>query len=241
MNLKEEIIKIVQLQEIDSKIYNLKQEKEIKKPSKLEQLKSEFEQKKQSLSAFEEKIKEIQLKKKEEEIELASKEESLRKAQSQLYQLKTNKEYQAKLSEIASLKADVSVEEDNLLKILDEIEVAKKDFDSQKDTLNQEEVAFKEEESKIQNEIKEIDAQIKNLEDKRKSFINGVDQSILAKYEQLLRTRQGLAIVPVNNGNCGYCYMRVTHQKINQIKMYKDLVFCESCVHILYIPEDINP
>ena len=81
---------------------------------------------------------------------------------------------------------------------------------------------------------------IKNLEDKRKSFIGGIDKKTFAKYEQLLKTRQGLAIVPVNNNNCGYCYMRVTHQKINEIKMYKDLVFCENCVRILYIPEDIK-
>jgi predicted nucleic acid-binding Zn-ribbon protein len=241
MNLKEEIIKIVQLQEIDSHRYTLCQEKDVKKPAQLEILTGEFEQKKQSLSAFEEKIKAAQLKKKEKELELASKEEGLRKFQGQLYQLKTNKEYQAKLSEIASLKADISIVEDGLLKILEEIEAAKKEFDIQKASLDQEEKKFKEQENKIQNEIRDMDIQIKNLEDKRKSFIGAVDQNILAKYEKLLKTRQSLAIVPVNNSNCGYCHMRVTHQKINEIKMYKDLAFCENCVRMLYIPEDVNP
>jgi len=119
MNLKEELVKIVQLQEVDSNIYSLKQEKDIKKPAQLESIKVEFEEKKNELSAFEEKIKATQLKKKEKEIELASKEENLRKSQGQLYQLKTNKEYQAKLTEIGSLKADISIEEDDLLKIMD--------------------------------------------------------------------------------------------------------------------------
>ena len=67
MDLKEEIIKIVQLQEIDSRIYSLRQEKDIKKPAQLEALKADFEQKKQTISAFEEKIKATQLKKKDKE------------------------------------------------------------------------------------------------------------------------------------------------------------------------------
>ena len=57
MHLKEEITKIVRLQEIDSNIYNLKQEKDVKKPVQLESLRVEFEEKKKKLSAFEEKIK----------------------------------------------------------------------------------------------------------------------------------------------------------------------------------------
>jgi predicted nucleic acid-binding Zn-ribbon protein len=240
MDLKEEIIKIVQLQEIDSRIYNLSQERDIKKPAQLETLRADFDQRKQILSAFEERIRAAQLKKKDKEIDLGSKEEGLRKAQAQLYQLKTNKEYQAKLAEIASLKADISAVEDGLLKILDEIESATKEFDSQKASLDQEEKKFKEQENSIQNEIKDMDAQIKSLEDKRKSFAGVVDKNTLSKYENLLKTRQGLAIVPVNNNNCGYCHMRVTHQTVNEIKMYKDLVFCGSCVRILYMPEDIN-
>ncbi len=240
MNLKEEITKIVQLQEIDSQIYVLSQEKDIKKPAQLEALKGEFAQKKQNLSIFEDKVKAVQLKKKDKELELASKEEGLRKSQGQLYQLKTNKEYQAKLSEIASLKADISIAEDELLRILEEIEVTKKELDIQKSSLDQEEKKFKEQEGMITNEMRDMDAKIKNLQDKRESFISNIDQNILSKYEKLLQVRQGLAIVPVNNANCGYCHMRVTHQKINEIKMYKDMVFCENCVRMLYIPEDIN-
>ena len=106
--------------------------------------------------------------------------------------------------------------------------------------MDKEESKFKEQENALQNEMKDMDIQIKGLEDKRKSFVGAVDQNILAKYENLLKTRQGLAIVPVSNNNCGYCHMRVTHQTLNEIKMYKDLVFCGSCVRMLYIPEDIN-
>jgi predicted nucleic acid-binding Zn-ribbon protein len=240
MNLKEEIIKIVQLQEIDKKIYNFKQEKDIKKPGLLEDLKQEFAQRKQGLSACEENLKQAQLNKKERELELAAKEENLRKNQGQLYQLKTNKEYQAKLSEIGSLKADISIEEEKIIKILDEVDDASKESQAKKEQLAQNEENFKNAEAKISDEIKDIEAQIINLEDKRKYYIKDLEPQILAKYEQLLKTRQGLALAQVVDSNCGSCYLKVTHQKINEIKMYKDLVLCENCVRVLYIPGDLK-
>jgi len=238
MNLKEEIKKIVELQEIDSKIYQMREEKDSKLPQELKALKEEYEQKKQNLSTAEEKLKEIQLKKKDKEIDLASKEENAHKAQGQLYQLKTNKEYQAKLNEIESLKADISVAEEDLLKILDEVEASKKEQEVQKEKLAQEEKAFKDSEDTIKGRIKDLNAQINTLQEKRQRFTSNIDKKILEKYEQLLKTRQGLAIVPVEGENCGSCHMRVTHQKINEIKMFDNLVFCESCVRILYLPDD---
>tara|TARA_B100000315_G_C14429667_1_gene519531 strand:+ start:73 stop:798 length:726 start_codon:yes stop_codon:yes gene_type:complete len=240
MNLKEEIIKIVQLQEIDSKIYQMQEKKDSKFPIELKTLESEFEQKKLNLSDAEEKLKEMQLKKKDTELELATKEENARKAQGHLYQLKTNKEYQAKLNEINSLKADISVAEEEVLKILDGVDAAKKEVATQKEKLSQDEKAFKDAQGAISNHVKDLDAQIKNLQEKRQQFTDGVDKEIISKYEQLLQTRQGLAVVPVQNSNCRSCHLRVTHQKVNEIKMFDKLVFCENCVRILYIPEDIK-
>jgi len=239
MNLKDEIRKIVEVQELDQRLYSLRQEKDVIKPARLEEMKNEFERERQKSSLFEKKIKELQLKKKDKEIDLGSKEENLKKAQSQLYQLKTNKEYEAKLREISILKADISVAEEEVIKILDEIEPAHKDLEQEKECLRQEEGRIKEQEVKINNEIKDAAAQIENLNCKRKTLVGEIDKEILHKYEQLLKTRQGLAIVPVKGDNCGACHLLLTHQTINEIKMYENFVFCNNCVRILYMPEDI--
>lgn len=238
MNLKDEIRKIASLQEIDSKIYDLSQKKDKDLPTELNKLKVEFEEKKKTLEIFAEKIKELQLKKKDRELELATKEEAIKKAQAQLYQLKTNKEYQAKLSEISSLKADASLLEEEVIKVLDEIEKAEAVSNEKKAALAGEEKEFKESSDKINSQINDIAAEIKTLEDKRGILNRDVDQKILGQYEKLLKTRMGLAIVAVENHNCGACYLRVTPQTLNEIKMYKSLVFCESCLRILYISED---
>ena len=229
-----------QLQEIDLRIYALREEKDVTRPAELESLKNELEKRKQALLVFEEKYKKVQLIKKEKEINLASKEEGLRKAQGDLYQLKTNKEYQAKLSEIASLKADISIFEEEIIKILDELEIIKKELNMQKEVFVQEEKNISNKETIIRSQIEQIGIDIKNLEDKRKISIDGVDKKLLATYEQLLKKRSGLAVVPVRENNCGACHLLLNPQKINEIKMYEKMVFCENCVRMLYIPEDIQ-
>ena len=90
------------------------------------------------------------------------------------------------------------------------------------------------------SEIEEIEVKIKELEDKRKQLTSQINENLLSTYEKLLKTRNGLAIVPVENENCGACHIKVTAQKINEIKMYKELIFCENCVRILYLKEDFE-
>jgi predicted nucleic acid-binding Zn-ribbon protein len=240
MNLKDEIRKLVSLQEIDSKVYIFQQKKDVENPTLLDGIKKEFEEKKKTLQAFEADVKEKLLRKKDRELELASKEETVSKSQGQLYQLKTNKEYQAKLSEIESLKADVSVLEEDVLKVLDEIEEAEKKLKEAREKIAQEENEAKEKETAINNEQKEIEINIKGLEDKRRILVVDIDKNILSKYENLIKTRSGLALVPLKSESCGACFMKVNPQTINEMKMYKELIICQSCVRILYIPEDIQ-
>lgn len=242
MNLKDEIYKLIQLQCIDSQIYNFKFEKERGIPEQLAKLKNEFDEKKNEFELASAKVKDLQLKKKEKELELATKEENVKKSQGQLFQLKSNREYQAKLTEIASLKADVSLLEEDVIKSLDAIETAEKEIKEKKELFLNEEKRYKEAQQKLNGQLSEIDVKAKGLTEKKEALAKDIDKNILAKYEKLLKTRSGLAIaaVNINSENCGACNMKVTAQKINEIKMYTDLISCENCVRILYLPDDFT-
>jgi len=240
MQIKEEIRKLIELQKIDSHLLNLKQQKDVIKPGELARLKETLESKKTELSSKEEAIKQIQIKRKEKELDLETREEAIRKAQAQLYQLKTNQEYKAKLREIESLKADVSVVEEDIIRILDELEKKNKELKEVQEKLQEEEDKIKKEISKIEAEIKNLEAEIKNLENKRNILASEVDKNILKKYEYLLQHRGGLAIVPLRNGSCGGCFMNLPPEITNKVKQYKDLVQCEMCARLLYLEEDFN-
>jgi len=135
MQLKDELRKLMELQKVDWQIYNFNRQKETEIPETSEKIKIEFEQSKKEFSAADAKFKELHVKKKNKEMDLAAKEEGIKKAQTHLYQLKTNKEYSSKLSEIVSLKADSSLFEEDILRVMDEIEAADKKLKEEKDKL----------------------------------------------------------------------------------------------------------
>ena len=241
MNLNEELKKLIELQKFDSEIHKVREEVDAIKPAQIKVLEDELVQKKQALKSAEDIFKKAQLTKKERELELAAKEEGVQKAQSQLYQLKSNKEYQAKMTEIASLKADISLFEEEVLKSIDQIEKVEGIYKAAKESFAQDEKSINEKISAIKKEAQVFADQVKGLEDQRSVVLKGVDPDILRQYERLLVKRAGSALSPVvGDEHCGYCHMKVLSQRINELKMRKALVFCDSCHRILYIPEDTD-
>ncbi|MEW5758294.1 MAG: C4-type zinc ribbon domain-containing protein [Candidatus Omnitrophota bacterium] len=235
-NIKDQIQKLVILQQTDKQIYNYSQ-KLREYPALLDSIKKELEEKKRSLQLAEDSFKKTQLKQKEKEGELSTKEAEINKQQSQLFQLKTNKEYNAKLSEIAGIKADKSKLEEDILMIFDEVDAARKNLENEKKVFQEEEVRSNQEKKKIEEDIKILENKIKDLEGKRKQEADQVDIKILTNYEKILKNKEGLAIVPVRNFACQGCFMNVTPQTVNEINMHEKLVTCEMCARILYVEE----
>jgi hypothetical protein len=238
VSIKDQIRKLIELQEVDGEIYTLKKSLE-EKPVYLAELKSRFEEKKATLKGLEEKAKTILLSRKAKEGDLQAKEEATIKANGQLSQLKTNKEYQAKITEIENIKADKSIIEEQILISYDEGDKVNAEVDKEKKLLAQEETTYLGEKSKIEEEVKGLQDKIKVLQNKRHQMTPGVDPANLAIYERILGKKEGVAIVPVRGSSCGGCYMNVTPQMLNEIKMHDRFVSCESCNRILYIEEDL--
>ncbi len=179
-DLKKQLNVLVQLQAIDSQIYSLNEEKKLK-PQEIETLKASFETEKKNLANLEKVSLDLQKEKSGKELELASKEESTKKLQTQLYQLKTNKEYNIMLQQIQDIKADVSMMEDRILEFMDKIEKAKKDTDAEREKLKQKERIFNEGKKKIEERIKEIDDRLAQLDSQRKQVTPDIDKKILTQ------------------------------------------------------------
>ena len=208
VNLRTQLESLIQLQKVDTEIYQLKRQKEAV-PAHLKELDAAFEEKKQGLVALEKKSLDAQKQKKDAELELGSKEEAIKKLQSQLYSLKTNKEYQTMLQQINDAKADCSVIEDKILAAMDAIDRVKGEVEQEKLKLQSEEKLFAAEKNKVNDGAKQIDERLAQLDAQRKQALENVDHKILTQYERILSSRDGLAIVTVNGNSCGGCNMLV--------------------------------
>jgi uncharacterized protein len=234
VDLKSQISELMHLQTIDSEIYVLKNEKDLK-PKEIQAIDAAFEEKKKHLAELEQVSLNLQKQRKDKELELASKEEATKKLETQLYSLKTNKEYQTMLQQIQDSKADASIIEEDILKLFDQGDKAKSDMVLEKQKLQEEEKVSQGEKGRIQAKIKEIDERIAQLESQRKQITPAIEEKVLSQYERILANRDGLAIVIVKDNSCGGCNMYVPPQMINLIRMYDHIITCEVCNRILYI------
>jgi uncharacterized protein len=239
ISVKDQLAKLVQLQNIDINIYKFNEEIN-EFPKTIDTLSAIFEEKKKAVQLIEDKIKDSLKRRKEKELEMAVKEESIKKQTNQLGLLKTNKEYQAMLKEIEGAKADCSVFEDVILKFMDEVDSLKNDLEKEKVKFQEEEKSFSSEKVRINARIQDIEKEIKSLETKRLEITPHIDKKILSAYERILKNKDGLAIVSVKNNACQGCFMNVTAQVINEIKMFERITVCEMCARILYIEDEID-
>jgi len=235
-----ELIKnLVALQKIDIQIYQIR--KDLKqKPDLLAERREQFESKKARLKELETQHKNLQVKGKEMDLELQSKEDAIAKASAQLSQIKTNKEYTAKVHEIENIKADKSIVEEKILMSFEEADRFKSAIAQEKEVLADEEKKFDAETKHIEDEIQQLKGRLTKHEQERQQITPHVDAATLNRYEKILVNKDGLAIVPLQGNVCGGCYMNIPAQVINDIKSYEKLIFCELCARILYLPEDIE-
>lgn len=231
--ISEQIKSLAELQKLDSEIFHLNREAS-SCPVEKKKLEEAFEKKKAGLKAAEDALKALQVQQKSKENDLLSREDKIAKLKSQLYTLKSNKEYQAMELEIKGAQADKSLLEEEILKSFDAVEEAKGRVAREKEALALQEKAFRTEAASLDQKASDLAAQSAALTEKRKAFLSGVDARLLTQYEKILNKRDGLALVPVVHHACGGCHVELPAQTVNEIQIGEKLITCESCARILY-------
>lgn len=236
IKLEEQIKILIELQGLDTQIFKLERElAEI--PLEIKRLEDSFNENTKTLKAQEEKIRAIQVKRKEKEIDLESREGNIKKLQGQLYQLKTNKEYSTMQQEIERAKADKSNVEDEIIKLLDEIDAENKKAAAEKEALKIEENKMNQEKSRLLGVAKEKETALASLKQARGGVAEKADTTMLGKYDKILKSKNGLAMAAVKGDACQGCYRVMPPQVINEIRMKQEIIFCGNCARMLYIEE----
>jgi predicted nucleic acid-binding Zn-ribbon protein len=236
INLEEQLKLLVEMQGLDTQLLRIERDLD-SIPQELKKMDDAFEEKKSDLKKLEDSLKALQMKRKEREMDLESKESSIKKFQSQLYQIKTNKEYAALEGEIARTKADNSLIEEEILKIFDQMDAENQKMSKEKEFLKAEEGKLAQQKKKFSEEVSRMKAEAEGLNAQRAVLAGKIDKAVLAKYDRIIRSKDGLAVVPVAGDSCQGCFRILPSQVIHEIRTKKELVCCGSCARILYIEE----
>ena len=229
-----ELEKLKHVQVLDKELHDLRSA--VKRiPEQLREGEAAFAAKRTAHAAAQENMKGVQLKLKEKEIDLGAKEERVKKHDAQLSQVKTNQEYKALQTEIASLKGDASLVEDEILKLMEEVEAAKAAVQKEKERLAAEEQVLAREKQVLADERAEKGKRIAELEGQRKAALAEVDREAAQAYDRIVASRAGQALARIDGETCGACQMLLRPQLVNEVQLGERLTVCESCSRILYI------
>ena len=99
---------------------------------------------------------------------------------------------------------------------------------------------LKSKKSELEVIIGSTETEEKKLVSKKKKIEKGIEERLVGIYQNLrLASKNGLAVVKVDRGACGGCFNSITSQHQLNIKLRKDILFCENCGRIL-VPDDIS-
>ena len=120
------------------------------------------------------------------------------------------------------------------------------DLDENGDKIKLVKAKIRERKKFLKNKKDELDVIIKSTEkdeakfnSQKKKISKGIEDRLLNIYNNLRTTsKNGLAVVKVDRGACGGCFSSITAQHNLNIKLRKDILFCENCGRIL-VPDDI--
>jgi len=72
----------------------------------------------------------------------------------------------------------------------------------------------------------------------RPRLIEGIEEDFLESYDRLFKSKEGSAIVSIENNVCMGCHMKVTTQTVLAARAEKEMISCSQCGRILYNDED---
>ncbi|MFQ5898617.1 MAG: zinc ribbon domain-containing protein [Candidatus Methylomirabilia bacterium] len=225
---------LIDLQGLDSKIASLEGE-EARLPRLLEAIRTDVAQAVETMETLKAKIdatrKEIHLKEKDLEFSAAKR----AKAEARLYEVKTNKEYSAVLTEIEEIKQEKSRIEEQVLALMERQERLAGEIREAEARRQSHEAKGKIEEAEIEKRLVALQADLALLRSDRSDLARQLPIELLASYEKVLRHRTHLAVVPaLAGGICGGCRMSLTPQTFQELKQQATLHICESCGRYLY-------
>jgi predicted nucleic acid-binding Zn-ribbon protein len=169
----------------------------------------------------------------EKENDLRAIGDQINKFQGQLYQVKTNREYESLQHEIDALKEKSSQVEDAILELLEKMEKLSATVAEEERKLSEFRREGDREKTELSTREEELSDRIAIKYDERKRLVVNLDDSLVARYDRIRERKAGLAVAAVQNGACGGCYRRIPPQEIQELKKMQRIIACEGCGRII--------
>jgi len=231
--LREQLKLLWELQKIDLELRGIKEEKD-RYPKEIKKLDEKQKIEKERIQKEREKIESLEKTRRQKEGHLNTEQEKIKRAEGRMSEVKTNKEYQALLSEIDTIKEANSRIEEEILQVMDEIDELKKDLSKREKEMGSTLEKIEGEREKLQEKTAQGEKAWSERVERRELLSKQIESKLVKLYNTLKEKRQGVGVVSVKNETCQGCFLNVPPQMFIEVQKNNALVRCPHCNRILY-------
>jgi len=231
--LRKQLELLWELQRIDLALRDLMEERE-RYPKEMKRMDERCRIEKERIQKEREKVELLEKDRRQKEHHLTAEQDKIKKTEGRMFEVKTNKEYQAVLTEIEGIKEGSSREEEEILRLLDEIDETKKSLARwEKETAVSLE-KIEAERKVLEGKITRDDAGCKKQIERREVLAKQIESRLFKLYDTLKEKRRGVGVVNVKNETCQGCFLNIPPQMYIEVQKNNTLIQCPHCNRILY-------
>ena len=173
------------------------------------------------------------------ELDVEQTKERVKKYKDQMSQVKTNEAYKALQHEVQMAETEIAKAEDRLLEQMVSGEIYDQRIKSAEKDLKEVEDAMRRERTRIDGEKKVADHDVAEIEAERTRVVAEIPEDLLIHYDRIAKKHNGVSLAAVRNEKCSACGMIVRPHVFQEMRRSTsgDLIHCETCTRILYLPE----
>jgi len=230
--LENHLVWLIDLQRIDSELDRLNSLRG-DLPQQVVRLKDTMEEARKKQTENHDKVVMYQKEKGMAELEIKALEGKQQKYQTQLYQVKNNREYDAVTTEIENVKLDTGKKESRFLELMDLEKEAAANIEHLKADLEKYTHLYEEKNRELAAALAKTEKEELVLKNHRQNLVVRMKPAILSAYVRIRNAKDGLAVVAIIRNACGGCYKSLPPQRMLEIRQMNRIICCDVCGRIL--------
>lgn len=235
--MEEKIITLYELQKIDSKIDEINKLKG-ELPLEVQDLEDEIAGLETRMANIAAEADELTAGVKNNKDEIEKSKALIAKYETQLDNVRNNREFDALTKEIEYQKLEIELYEKKIKEATAEVKVKKKMIEDNEAVIADRKIDLEAKRAELDSIDQETGKELEALQAQSAAAAAKIDDRLLAAYNRIRHNvRNGLAVVTVKRDACGGCYNRIPPQRQMDIRTNKKVIVCEYCGRILVSSE----
>jgi len=232
MPMKDDLELLLKLQVIDYDRGELERSKEYI-PDMMDNLKREIVEIEDTFVSNEKELSEAKILQSGLELEVSALQDQLKKLKSMMMAIKTNKEYDALVSQIDSVRESINEKETTLLEIIERIEILESGINDLRKKSTETKKQNDDQLSILQEKMDSVGSKVQMKDDERQNIIVRVPKRMMSIYERIRKNRGGSVVITVKKRACGACFKALPPHRIQELKRGDQLITCDNCGRLL--------